>query len=136
MNKMTRDEVIAKLAKDWHYQTIEIWRRARYKCEYCGKSLIANPDDYLFDAHLDHVVPGEGNDLNNYALSCKACNYIKRAFDHRLAVGPNTRDALIARAAGRIADRREWNKGRLAEDLKLLKQLDEIDGLEPSINLS
>jgi 5-methylcytosine-specific restriction endonuclease McrA len=131
---MTRDEVIAKLAKDWHYQTIEIWRRARYKCEYCGKSMIASPDDYFFDSHLDHIVPGLGNDLSNYALSCKACNFIKRAIDHRLADEPNTREALIARAAKRIADTRERNRGRLAHDLELLKQLDELDGLEPVIH--
>jgi hypothetical protein len=67
-------------------------------------------------------------------LCCKACNYIKRAFDHRLADDPNTREALIARAARRIADIRVRNKGRLAEDLKLLRKLDEIDGLEPAID--
>jgi hypothetical protein len=131
---MTKDEIIETLAKDWHYHTIAIWRRARYKCEYCGKSMIANPDDYFFDSHLDHIVPGLGNVLNNYALSCKACNFIKRAIDHRLADQPNTREALIARAAKRIADTRERNRGRLADDLKLLKQLDEMDGLEPVID--
>jgi hypothetical protein len=131
---MTKDKIIETLAKDWHYHTIAIWRRARYKCEYCGKSMIANPDDYFFDAHLDHIVPGLGNDMNNYALSCKACNFIKRAIDHRLANQPNTREALIARAAKRIADTRERNKGRLTDDLDLLKQLDEMDGLEPVID--
>jgi hypothetical protein len=133
---MTRDEVMTELAKKWHYHTIAIWRRARYKCEYCGKSLIANSDNYLFDAHLDHVVPGAGNDLSNYALACKACNYIKRAFDHSLAEGPNTREDIISRAAERISGIRVRNRGRLAEELNLLKQLDEIDGLVPAIDMS
>jgi 5-methylcytosine-specific restriction endonuclease McrA len=109
--EMTRDEAIAQLAKYWHYHTIDIWRRARYQCEYCGKRLITNSDDYLFDAHLDHVVPGVGNDFDNYALSCKACNYIKRAVDYRVTEGPNTREALIVRAAKSIALTRERNKG-------------------------
>jgi hypothetical protein len=82
----------------------------------------------------DHIVPGLENDLNDYALSCKASNYIKRVFDHRIPKGPNTREALIARAAERISVMRQRNRGRLATELKLLKQLDEIDGFETVID--
>jgi HNH endonuclease len=130
---MSREAVRESLAKTWHYHTIDIWQRARYKCEYCGKSLIKNPDDYLYDAHLDHIVPGMGNGLSNYALSCKACNYIKRDVDHRHHDESDTREALITRAAKAIAEKRKINTEKMRAELSLLKQLDEMDRLDPAI---
>ena len=50
-----------------------------FKCEYCGRDLLASIEDY--DAwQLDHVVPTskEGPDsFENLALCCKACNFMK-----------------------------------------------------------
>jgi 5-methylcytosine-specific restriction endonuclease McrA len=128
---MTREEAIKPLAKTWHYHTIEVWQRARYRCEYCEKNMLADPDIYLFDAHLDHIVPGAGNggdQYENLALACKACNYIKRADDHRIKDGLNDRASLIRRAAEKIADIRKANRERLAKDIGYLKQLDLVDG--------
>ena len=54
-----------------------IWRRARFRCEYCH--LHRDDDDFLA-FHLDHVIARQhgGSDRSvNRALSCAPCNFAK-----------------------------------------------------------
>ena len=62
----------AGLAGAW---TAEAGERARYKCEYCDKDMLASVDNYL-SWRLDHIVPesaGGDHTLENVALSCREC---------------------------------------------------------------
>ena len=75
-----------------------------FKCEYCGRDLLASIEDY--DAwQLDHVVPTskDGPDsFENLALCCKACNFMKL----RYAPIGATRDERILDARRHIEERR------------------------------
>ena len=79
---MAEDEAIARLMSEyrWSREQIEWGIRAGFRCEYCGRDLLASVDDY--DAcQADHVYPqskgGSNADLNR-AISCKTCNFMKR----------------------------------------------------------
>jgi hypothetical protein len=54
--------------------------RADYRCEYCH----APEEAFNFPFEVEHIVPtsrGGSDDLNNLALSCRACNAYKAAFE-------------------------------------------------------
>ena len=60
------------LAGVWTAEAVE---RARYKCEYCDKDMLASVDNYL-SWQLDRIVPesaGGDHTLENVALSCREC---------------------------------------------------------------
>jgi hypothetical protein len=120
----------------WDPVTLEVWRRAGYKCEYCGKNFIESPDDYYFGAHVDHIVPSAGDDSLNLALACRACNFIKR--DKRFLVEGETlpaseiegRALILSLATAYIASVRTENEKRLATDLQLLSMLDALPAVQ------
>jgi hypothetical protein len=118
---MDTEQIRAALGKDWHMKTLDVWHRAGYKCEYCAKSLIDNSDDYYYHSQIDHIVPGAGDDIENLALACKACNQLKR--NYNFAQDDPQRASIIARAALYIREKRDFNRMRLEEDLKLLRML-------------
>ena len=124
---MEKEQILKELGVDWNMNTLAVWRRAEFKCEYCRKSLTDKSEEYYFDSHMDHIVPKGGNEIDNFALACKACNFIKRNRDFRRDDAPNTRSALIERAAIYIAGIRERNRGRLKRDLELLRQLEQLE---------
>ena len=108
----------------WSGDTLAVWRRARYCCEYCKVDLIARVDDYLYGSHVDHIVPGGGEQLDNLALACKACNFIKSDKNFSEVDRVLTRDELISKAADFIAHRRQENEQRLNRVRDLLHLLD------------
>ena len=68
------------------WQTIVrlVHERAEFCCEYCqtcqrviGQSM-----------HIDHIIPGESNDLENLALACPSCNQSKAKATQ--AIDPDT----------------------------------------------
>jgi hypothetical protein len=121
---MNMEQIIDQLvANKWSRSTVLVWHRAQCECEYCGKCLTDGPDEYYFDSHVDHIVPSAGNGPENLALTCKACNFIKRDQDFRCGDASDIRSALIERATAFITERREVNRARLADDLRLLRQL-------------
>jgi 5-methylcytosine-specific restriction endonuclease McrA len=131
---MTTEEIRKILSKDWAMQTLDVWRRAGCRCEYCGKSLTENPDEYYYDTHMDHVVPDGGNDFDNFALACKACNFIKS--DINFAQGDSSRASVIGRASAYIKEKRDFNRTRLDADLKLLGMLDDIESTSGTLTTS
>lgn len=54
--------------------------RAGYRCEYCH----APEEVFNFPFEVEHIVPSSGGGasvLENLALSCRACNTYKAAFE-------------------------------------------------------
>lgn len=121
---MDDEAVIGELPRlGWSRETLAVWRRAGHKCEYCGADLLAFVDDYLYGSHVDHIVPGAGNDPENLALACKMCNFVKsdRNFadpDRSLA-----RAEVLARARAFIAGKRRQSEQRFQRVRELLALL-------------
>lgn len=104
--------IAAELAKLslWGQPGIDSGIRAGFKCEYCGRDLLASLDDYKAWAQ-DHIVPrsrGGANTLDNMAVSCHPCNSAyKKDWDPRSVTGAGaTRGALIEATRLMIAQRR------------------------------
>ena len=126
---MDRNQIIQKLvAQKWLPRTIDVWVRAKCRCEYCGKSLVESPDEYFLGSHVDHIIPDAGDNLDNLALACKACNLIKRrrrfSEDDTVANATGQRSKVIEKASQYIAQIKERNQGRLDTQLKLLRALE------------
>jgi hypothetical protein len=65
---VTTDEAVTELTKKhgWSANTLAVWRRAGFRCEYCGANLLLSSDVYFLGAHLDHIAPrGGGDGLDN-----------------------------------------------------------------------
>lgn len=125
---MTPDEAINELTGSehgWSRQTLDVWRRAGFRCEYCGTDLLKTSDAYFRGGHLDHIVPGGGDHFENLALACAPCNYIKRGTNP----GADTlsRKDQIEAAKRIILVRREVAERRLANAMPYLRVLIEAD---------
>ncbi len=120
---MTPEQAQAELTQrlGWNARTLEVWVRAQGRCEYCEAELLGSSSVYFHGAHIDHIVPGTGDALENLALSCIACNRMKRATKF-LAAGEvlPERKTLIERARRHIGELRDRDEGRLRRDLPLL----------------
>lgn len=114
------------LNNGWSDSTLDVWLRAKGRCEYCGKNLQAHSDDYFYGYNIDHVVSAslEGaSEFNNYALACRSCNLIKRNVDFRSPGETPSRSELIKRASDYIHRKRKRNEERLLEHMPYLKAL-------------
>lgn len=120
---MTPEDARNELTRNhgWLSSTLDVWLRAHGRCEYCKVDLLSSSDLYFHGGHTDHIVPGGGNDLDNMALACAACNRMKRSFDPR-SEGPAgaTRNDLIGVATRHISDRRARDEERLKWAIPLL----------------
>ncbi len=108
----------------WSRPTLAVWRRAKWKCEYCDCDLLASDGEYFYGSHVDHIVPGGGDDIENLALACKTCNFIKRAKRFAHPAEPFDRAAILGRAREFIQARREENRSRLKRVKDLIGILD------------
>ena len=126
------NERIAEIKKaleqnGWSLETLRIWRRAGYRCEYCGKDMRSHSDLFYRYSHLDHINPKrvDRDHFDNLALACAACNYIKRAtfnWDPHLP-----REQMIIAVKGYIDEKRKDKEVRLAKDREHLIELDKLD---------
>jgi hypothetical protein len=120
---MTPEQAETELTQHlgWKASTLKVWVRAQGRCEYCDVDLLRSASVHFHGAHIDHIVPGKGDGLENLALSCIACNRMKRATKF-LAEGevPPERKTLIQRARRHCDKLRERDKGRLQRDLPFL----------------
>lgn len=124
----TADEIAALLVAryGWSHETLALWIRARFKCEYCGRDLLASVDDYYYNEQQDHIVPkskGGWEGADNLAIACKTCNFLKRDWDPRSSEPARPpREYIDAVKKHLLARRRE--KGReLDETRALVSQL-------------
>lgn len=117
---MDEEAAIAELLRlGWSRETLAVWRRAGHKCEYCGTGLLGCVDDYLYGSHVDHIVPGAGNDPENLALACKMCNFVKRNGNFTDPDRSLTRAEIISRVKAFVMGRRELSEKRL-EQIRVL----------------
>lgn len=104
-------ELKKTLRKNFNYspEQVDLGIEARFRCEYCGRDLLASVNDY--DAwQTDHIVPtSKGGDpgTKNWALSCKTCNFIKGNWlPEDEDFGERTREEQIRMARDYIQERR------------------------------
>jgi len=121
---MDDESIVAELVGlGWSRSTLAVWLRAKCCCEYCDCDLLASDGEYLYGSHVDHVVPGRGDDPDNLALACKTCNFIKRARSFAEAERALTRQEIVARARVFIQARRGENCRRLERVKDLIATL-------------
>ncbi len=107
----------------WGDVGIDCGIRARFRCEYCDRDLLASLDDYKAWAQ-DHIVPrkhGGSDNIDNMAVACHPCNWsYKRDWDPRESAGARaTRNELIAATRAFIAERRTADQANLDEARRL-----------------
>lgn len=71
-------EIIDKLVatRKWSPAAVRLGIRANFKCEYCGKDLLASVENYK-EWNFDHIIPkkhGGTDDDENIAVACRTCN--------------------------------------------------------------
>jgi hypothetical protein len=125
---MTREALIAELCSSfqWSPEQIELGVRAGFKCEYCGRDLLASVDDY--DAwQVDHVFPASRRgpeDPENKAVSCKTCNFMKRNWiPEGTTIDSARRDAMILEARRHIERKRAQKSASLSRMKELVAEL-------------
>jgi 5-methylcytosine-specific restriction endonuclease McrA len=89
----------------WSKIQVDVGVRANFFCEYCGKDLLASVD-YYDQFQIDHIVPNDDNNIDNLALSCRLCNFMKRNTDPSDKIKDKTRENLLSNAKKIINERR------------------------------
>lgn len=125
---MKNDEICKILVNQygWSQDQIDAGIRAGFKCEYCSRDLLASVDD--FDSwQCDHIIPttkGGCNGLDNYAIACKTCNFIKRnwIFNENIKNAFN-RSKYLDDIRQHILKERSIKQKRLDEMRKLINKL-------------
>jgi 5-methylcytosine-specific restriction endonuclease McrA len=99
---------------DWN---IQLGFEQRFRCIYCDSDLLATYDAYN-SWQWDHIFPtskGGEHTVENIAICCKACNYLKRAYIPSGA----TREEQIVDARRYVLEMRK----RLESELSALRDL-------------
>jgi len=124
---MKKEELAAAIRRElrWGPVNTDAGLRAGFKCEYCGKELLASVRAY-YGWEIDHIVPGAGDDLDNIALACRTCNHVKHMYE---PIG-DTREARIWDASREIRQRLE----RKATELEKLRHILGLDR-NPSVSI-
>ncbi|MDP7159105.1 MAG: HNH endonuclease signature motif containing protein [Candidatus Pacebacteria bacterium] len=90
-------KIIAELISTgkWDQFNAEIGISANFKCEYCGKDLLASVENYR-EWQKDHIIPlskggsGKKDNKDNIALACRTCNVnVKSQWNPEDIVGKN-----------------------------------------------
>jgi hypothetical protein len=126
---MTEHEIVVQLTKcisRFSPITARAAIRCNFKCEYCGRFLLASIEDY--DTwQWDHLKPiakrGEDTEANG-VIACKLCNFMKRDFV------PSPSPAQLGREEY-IAEVRAFLKGERQKKLERLNAVRKIAGYEP-----
>lgn len=116
---LTQTEAISILKNElsWPDVQVQIGRRAGFRCEYCGKDLLASYENYDL-WQVDHIIPNGDNGIENLALSCKLCNFVKRGTDPSKTAKSNQRDDLINAAKEIINIRRKQKEAVYVKTLE------------------
>ena len=121
---MKPDELIKKLVAlaGWSRESAQLGVRSSFRCEYCDRYLLRSIEDY--DAwQTDHIIPvskgGSETDLENKAIACKICNFMKRSY---VPEGGNRAERLVS-ARQLIYEKRKRKQEELGEVLHLVHQL-------------
>jgi hypothetical protein len=120
---MNQDEARSKLNKlGWPDWMLDLGIRAKFRCEYCDKDMLADVDSY--DGwQKDHIVPDGNDDVSNLAIACKTCNFIKRNSDPRVLANGEDRASLVAAARHIVSERRAKKEETLQKTKDAVKAL-------------
>jgi 5-methylcytosine-specific restriction endonuclease McrA len=103
VQKVDTARLLIQLCRDphaWTRDQVRVWARAQFRCEYCGRDMLASA--VVYDTgELDHIDPKRSRSaLWNLALACRLCNRIKRRFRPTRMPNPKiNRLPLSARSA-------------------------------------
>ena len=89
--------------------------RCGFKCEYCGRFLLASIEDYdtwQWD-HIEPVSKGGEDEEANGAISCKLCNSMKRDYKPSRSLAELGRVAYIEEVKKYLAVPREKKREKL-----------------------
>jgi 5-methylcytosine-specific restriction endonuclease McrA len=117
------EELAARLKPlGWSLDAVQLGVRANFCCEYCGADLLATIESY--DSwQRDHIVATarEGLDhLDNLALACKLCNFLKRHSDVVRSFNVEDRHQVIAAIGQLIHQRRAAKQHLLDESVRII----------------
>ena len=122
---MTRKELAGILTSKtygWSPDAAEMGIRASFRCEYCDRDMLSSVDAY--DAwQEDHVIPQsrKGPDqVDNKALACKTCNFMKGDWDPRSELPEGVERAEYVQAARRYVGNKRAQKLAEIEELRSL----------------
>ena len=123
MYKDTKEFKVLMETGHWGPIEAELGVEFGFKCAYCDKDMFESVDSYK-EWQTDHIIPsskGGADELRNYALSCRTCNFIKSTW--------NPKDHVVVekyRKADLIAISREYITNKRAEtqkEIELYKKL-------------
>ena len=115
---MDPETIKTELARlpNWGSPGIECGIRAGFRCEYCGRDLLASLNDYK-SWQQDHLVPeslGGANTFDNMVVACHPCNAYKSDWDPRaVADSGASREVLIEAARNMIHELRQADQAVL-----------------------
>lgn len=126
---MDIETLINKLQKyNWSSEQVLLAIRAECKCEYCGKNMLENIDNYKL-WQVDHIIPkssgyGGCEEFDNKAIACTQCNKdIKGRWNPANTIGiGKTREEYINETKEYIKRRRDVKETELNEIKKLYYQ--------------
>ncbi len=108
---------------NWSERQARLGEEFKFYCAYCDKSMISCVDNHS-EWQADHIIPtskGGPDVMDNLALSCRTCNFIKGQWDPSggLPQEEILKEHLIKRARARISERRQ----KMQEDIELYKAI-------------
>ena len=123
---MSEKTIIKKLIETnyWDKDAVLLGLRAEFKCEYCGKNLLASVDNYK-EWQVDHIVPlskGGTDDFDNLALSCRTCNVCLKNKWNPLQDSNEklNREQLIKKTKEYITNRRKEEQVKLDQFISII----------------
>ncbi|QQD21735.1 hypothetical protein GJQ54_08100 [Oceanospirillaceae bacterium ASx5O] len=107
----------------WSDTQVRLGIEFNFRCAYCDKDMFGSVDNHS-EWQSDHIKPtskGGADVIDNLALSCRTCNFIKGTWDpsEDLSQEEILKEYLIKRARTRISERRQ----KIQEDIELYKSI-------------
>ncbi len=95
----------------WGETQILLGMEFKFKCAYCDKNLLGCVDSHS-EWQTDHIIPsskGGCDTIENFALCCRTCNFIKGKWNPSDFLGEQnlTKESLIKAVRIHISERRK-----------------------------
>ncbi len=115
------DELIS--TKKWGETQILLGIEFRFRCAYCDKDLLGCVDSHS-EWQTDHIIPsskGGCDAMENFALCCRTCNFIKGTWDPSGYLGKqsSSKEDLIKIVKNHVSERRK----QMQKDIDLYKAI-------------
>ncbi len=108
---------------NWSERQACLGEEFKFHCAYCDKNLLSCVDNHS-EWQADHIIPtskGGPDSMDNLALSCRTCNFIKGTWDpsENLPKEEIQKHHLIKLVRNRVSVRRQ----EMQKDLDLYKAI-------------